>query len=193
MAVAVRLAHAPVAGDIAADPRSIRTTGVLLPSRGSGGRWISCANSENRSGLVCWAGLGPEVSLQTSYANQEDRPLCPTWLHLTSMATLVRVCSTRLQRLLPRSIEGRGERPDRTGLPASLESSSPLGALPTSGSQNRANYAASRGTSYGNPLPVRRREMHGALVLACLGGFALQEMAWLPSVSTAARERGGRS
>ena len=42
-------------------------------------------------------------------------------LHLTSTAGAVagHVCPTRLQRLLPRSIEDRGERPDRTGLLAS--------------------------------------------------------------------------
>ena len=65
-----RLAHAPVAGDIAADPRSIRSLGVLSPSRGPGERWISCANSENRSELARWAVLGPEVSIQTSHAYQ---------------------------------------------------------------------------------------------------------------------------
>ena len=124
-----RLAHAPVAGDIAADPRSIRSLGVLSPSRGPGERWISCANSENRSELARWAVLGPEVSIQTSHANQKDRPLCPTCLHLTPVAGAVagHVCPTPLQRLLPRGIEGRGERPDRTGLLASLESSFPLG------------------------------------------------------------------
>ena len=113
-----RLAQAPVAGDIAADPRSIRTAGVLLPSRSPRGPWIACTNSENRSGLARWADLDPEVSIQTSHAYQEDRPLCPTCLHLTSIASAVAgpVCPARLQRLLPRSIEGRGERPDGTGL-----------------------------------------------------------------------------
>ena len=123
-----RLAHAPVAGDIAADPRSIRTPEVLLTSRAPGEHWISYANSENRSGLARWAVLGPEVSIQTSHENQEDRPLCPTCLHLTSIASAVagHVCSTRLQRLLPQSIEGGGEGPGGTGLLAPLESS-PLG------------------------------------------------------------------
>jgi hypothetical protein len=117
-----RLAHAHVAGDIAADPRSIRSWGVPLPSRGPRGRWTSCGNNESRYGLACWAVLSPEVSIQTSHASQEDRPLCPTCLHLTSIASAVasHVCPTPLQRLLPRSIEGRGERPDRTGLLASV-------------------------------------------------------------------------
>ena len=100
-----------------------------MPSRGPGRRWISCANSENRSGLARWAVLGPEVSIQTSRACQEDRPLCSTCLHLASIASAVagHVCPTRLQRLLSRSIEGSGEHPDGTGLLASLETSSPLG------------------------------------------------------------------
>ena len=125
-----RLAHAPAAGDIAADPRSIRTAGVLSTSRSPREPSISCTNSENRSGLARWAVLGPEVSIQTSHACQEDdRPLCPTCLHLTSIAGAVtgHVCATRLQRLLPRSIEGRGERPYGTGLLASLESAPPWG------------------------------------------------------------------
>ena len=125
-----RLAQAPAANDIAADPRSIRTAGVLLTSRSPREPSISCTNSENRSGLARWAVLGPEVSIQTSHACQEDdRPLCPTCLHLTSIAGAVtgHVCATRLQRLLPRSIEGRGERPYGTGLLASLESAPPWG------------------------------------------------------------------
>src|SRR5262249_23515141 len=115
--------------DIAADPRSIRSSGVFLPSRGPGGRWISCANSENRSGLACWAVLGPKVSIQTSHACREDRPPCPTCRHLTSMASAVagHVCPTRLQRLWPGSIEGRSERPNGTVLLALLVSSFPLG------------------------------------------------------------------
>ena len=127
-----RLAHAPVAGDIAVDPRSIRSSGVFLPSRGPGGRWISCANSENRSGFACWAVLGPAVSIQTSHACREDRPPCPTCRHLTSIASALagHVCPTRLQRLWPGSIKGRGERPDGTVLLASLVSSFPWGALP---------------------------------------------------------------
>ena len=113
----------------AADPRSIRSWGELLPSRGPGGRWTSCANSENRSGLACWAGLGPEVCIQTSHANQEDRPSCPSCRHLTSIASAGagHVLPARLQRLLPRRIEGGGERPDGTGFLTSLESSPPLG------------------------------------------------------------------
>ena len=130
-----RLAHAPVAGDIAAGPRSISFGGVSLTSRSPRGRWISCAHSENRSGLARWALLGPEPSIQTSHAYQEDRPLCPAWLHLTSIASAVagHVGPTRLQRSLPGSIEDRDERPDGTGLLATLESSSPWLTLVTRG------------------------------------------------------------
>ena len=128
-----RLAHAPVAGDIAAGPRSISFGGVSLTSRSPRGRWISCAHSENRSGLARWALLGPEPSIQTSHAYQEDRPLCPACLHLTSIASAVagHVGPTRLQRSLPGSIEDRDERPDGTGLLATLESSSPWLTLVT--------------------------------------------------------------
>jgi hypothetical protein len=100
-----------------------------LPSRSPGRRWIACTNSENRSGLARRAHLGPEVSIQTRHAYQEGRTLCPTCLHLTSIAGAVagHVCPTRLQRLLPRSIEGRGERPHGTGLMASLGEQLPLG------------------------------------------------------------------
>jgi len=93
-----------------------------LPSRSPRECWIPCAHSENRSGLARWAGLDPEVSIQTSHAYQEDdRPLCPTWLHITSIAGAVvaHLCPTRLQRFSPPSIEGRGERPGGTGLLAS--------------------------------------------------------------------------
>ena len=123
-----------------------------------GGRWIPCAHSENRSRLARWAGLDPEVSIQTSHACQEDRPLYPACLHLTSIASAVagHVCPTRLQQLLPRSIEGRGERPDGIGLLASLESSFPLGALTTSGFSEQGNVAG-RGTLVRKSQPSRAR------------------------------------
>ena len=70
-------------------PRSIRIWGEPLPSRSLGVRWISFANSENRSGLARRPVLRPEVSIQTSHAYQEDRPHCPTCLHLTSIASAV--------------------------------------------------------------------------------------------------------
>jgi len=60
-----------------------------LTSRSPRGRWIPYAHSENRCGLARWAGLDPEVSSQTSHACQEDRPLCPTCRHLTSVGSAV--------------------------------------------------------------------------------------------------------
>ena len=124
-----RLAQAPAANDIAADPRSIRTAGVLLTSRSPRGPSISCTNSENRSGLACWAHLGPEVSTQTSHACQEDRPLCPTCRHLTSVGSAVAATFGPLDSngCCPGASRAGAKVLTEPDSLASLESSSPLG------------------------------------------------------------------